>query len=725
MSKLEKIYLKLIELGVYAALFTPLITNKNHFFPYVSPKTFFFRIVVDVIAVIYVLLIVANRRYLPKANPLTIALAVFLLISVVTSLLGVGLERSLWSTYERMAGLLTLIHLFVFFLILASCFKERKFWERFMAVSVLIGIILFVYVYTAKEPTARGGGTLGNTSFLSAYLLFDIFFALILTLTKKGFWKIVYGLPLIPLVWLLLFPPQEPTRGAIGAFFGGLAILAVSSLLYFIYTSKRQLLKKLTPAFLVLAVFVLIGIARTDFVKKEIKSFQNSSSWEARAIVWKMGYVAWQEKPWLGWGQENFNIPFAKYFEPSLPLSGDIWYDRVHNIVFDNLVTAGIFGLLSYLAVFGVAVVWLFKAAWRVSGKMNVFLPLGLISILAAYFAQNIWVFDMISSYFMFFFVLAFVAFLIGKPGPESALPENKKGGLHPLLAGGLIIIFLLTLYFGNIQPIRASVNIIKGLTSSLEKSIIFFQKAVNSSPMALTEASEQFARVLSDAVAQGSVNRDVLQQGIEQDIVYLKKNIENNPQDFRTHLLLGKLYSDFFLVSNNPEHLQESERILEKAISLSPKNQQGYWGLAQAKLSGGDTKAAIESMEKAVTFEPKFGQAQWYLTLVYKAAGENKLALETARKAAEAGFDWTATLENLRRVIEIYQAVEDDQGLVTLYTLALQKDSKDHRFWLGLAVANANLRQFDKARAAVDEALKLKPDLAPQISEFLRSLPR
>lgn len=723
MSKLEKIYLKLIEVAVYVSLLTPLITNKNHFFPYVSPKTFFFRIVVDIMVILYALLIVANRRYLPKANPLTIALAVFILITVVSSFFGVNLERSFWSVYERMAGLLTLIHLFVFFLVLSSCFKERKYWERFMAFSLLIGIILIVYVYTAKEPTARGGGTLGNTSFLSAYLLFDIFFALILALTKKGFWKVVYGIVAVPLIWLLLFPPQEPTRGAIGAFFGGLALLAGSSALYFIYTSRKRLLKKLTPLFLVLGIFVLVGISQTDFVKKEINSFRNSSSWQARAIVWEMGYEAWRERPWLGWGQENFNIPFAKYFKSSLPLSGDIWYDRVHSIVFDNLVTAGIFGLLSYLAVFVVAIIWLFKTAARIGEKRNIFLPLGLISLLAAYFAQNIWVFDMISSYLMFFFVLAFAAFLITKPEPESVPPENKKAGLHPFLAGSLIIIFLLTLYFGNIQPSRASANIIRGVTSPLEKSIVFFQKAVTGSPMALTEASEQFARVLSDVVVQGSVNRDVLQQGLEQAAVYLKRNLDNNPQDFRTSLLLGKLYSDFFLASNNPEHLKESERILEKTISLSPKNQQGYWAMAQVKLSAGDTKAAVALMEKAVALEPKFGQAQWYLTLVYKAAGENQLALETARKAAEAGFDWTASLENLRRVIEIYQAVGDDQSLVTFYNLALQKDSKDYRFWLGLAMAHANLSQFDKARAAVDEALKLKPDLAPQISEFLKSL--
>ncbi len=54
-NKIEKIYLWAIELGVYVALFTPLVIIKSYFFPYVAPKTLFFRIAIDVIFIIYIL----------------------------------------------------------------------------------------------------------------------------------------------------------------------------------------------------------------------------------------------------------------------------------------------------------------------------------------------------------------------------------------------------------------------------------------------------------------------------------------------------------------------------------------------------------------------------------------------------------------------------------------------------------------------------------------------
>src|SRR3989304_7549739 len=119
-------------------------------------------------------------------NALTISIDFFVLISIIASVFGVDFTRSFWSTFERMTGLITFLHLFAFYIVLTSVFKERKYWERILTVSILIGVLLVFYVSTSTDPTARGGGTLGNTSFMSAYLVFDIFFALILFLTKKG-----------------------------------------------------------------------------------------------------------------------------------------------------------------------------------------------------------------------------------------------------------------------------------------------------------------------------------------------------------------------------------------------------------------------------------------------------------------------------------------------------------------------------------------------------------
>ena len=177
---LEKTCLFIIKWGTYLVLFIPLIINTNFFFPFVAPKTIFFRIIIEIILLAYLLLVMKNRAYRPRINPLTIAVSLFLAIFILTSFTGINLHRSFWSTNERMTGIFTMLHLFAFFIVLTSVLKERKEWERVLGVSVIVGVILSFYILMGKELSTRGGGTIGNTSFMAAYLLFDVFFALIL-----------------------------------------------------------------------------------------------------------------------------------------------------------------------------------------------------------------------------------------------------------------------------------------------------------------------------------------------------------------------------------------------------------------------------------------------------------------------------------------------------------------------------------------------------------------
>ena len=124
-SKSEKIYLRIIEWGTYLALLTPFIFIRDYFFPFVVPKTIFFRIIVDVIFIAFILLAVSKPKYRPKITPLTLVIFVFLLVLVLASVFGVNFTRSFWSVFERMEGLLTFFHLFAFYIVLTSVFKER------------------------------------------------------------------------------------------------------------------------------------------------------------------------------------------------------------------------------------------------------------------------------------------------------------------------------------------------------------------------------------------------------------------------------------------------------------------------------------------------------------------------------------------------------------------------------------------------------------------------
>lgn len=718
-SKLEKIYFSIIEWGVYLALFTPLVFAKNYFFPFVSPKTIFFRIIVDIIFIVYILLVVSNPRYRPKLNLFTISITVFLGILILTSITGINFERSFWSTFERMTGLLTFFHLYVFFIILTSCFKERKYWERILNVSIIVGVLLSLYTLTSDEASSRGGGTLGNISFLASYLLFDIFFAIILFFTKRGAWKIFSGITLTIMLLPLFFSHELP-RGGIGSLFIGIFLLGLG---YMIFSGKK-LLKRLTPVVLVLGVLLGIGVSQTSFFKERMVDLRELPD-PARKIVWQMGFDGWKERFWLGWGPENFNIAFAKYFNPKLPVTGDLWYDRVHNIILDTAVHSGALGLLSYLSIFGIAIIGLLKLCPKVIEKRNLVFPLGMISILLVYFIQNIFVFDMISSYMIFFLSLAFVNFLISPK--EEYIPLSllgRKNHFQPLLGGLLILITIFAFYFGNIQPARASQYIIQGIVSNLENSIPAFQKAIQASSMSIFEAPEQFSRKITSLIFDTNQNKDILENGFKLAAEETQTAIKKNPQDFRLYLVLGKHYNDFFQLNQDEEKLELAEFYFKKAFELSPENQQLYWSFAQTKLFQGDEKEAISLMQKSVDLDPQFSRSHWFLAMTYRITGDNKLASEEVKKAEELGYNWKANLSEIKTVIGIYQNLQDNESLVELYLLAINLEPQNAQFYVGLAVAYANLGQFEKTKELAKKAMELNPDFIPQLEEFLKSLP-
>ena len=646
-DKLENILFKIIEYGVYVALFSPLIVNKNYFFPFVSPKTIFFRIVVDIIFVAYIVLAASNPKYRPRITPLAAALALFVGVLFFTSIIGVNFERSFWSVFERMTGLLTFLHLFAFYVVLVSCFQERKYWEKILSASVLAASLISLYVLFSQDVVTKGGGTLGNSSFLSSYLIFNIFFAAFLLIWKKGFSLVAYGSALALFLVLLFFNPGNVTRGAVSAFIVGMICLAV----FYLFSLRERKFKNIALLLVILLILGTIGFFQLDFVKEKIDELRQSSSIRSRLIIGSIAFEAWQEKPWFGWGWENFNVPFAKYYPPALPFTGDAWYDRVHNVVLDTGAASGIIGLLSYLSIFGVAIFAL--AGWaRIvlaqAQKRDILVPLALIALLLVYFLQNLWVFDMISSYIMFFLTLAFIGFSIY---PKEQKEQTKAVPLPNFVAGLLIVVAVFALFYGNIQPARASRQIIKGLVYGVEQSVPAFQKALSLSPITQFEVPERFSARLDELATLPNQNPQLIIYGFQAAEEEFKKAILKNPKDIRLMMFLGRHYNSFYQITGDKQKLAQAQEVLQKAIEISPGNQQLYWTLTQTRLHQGESKEALALAAKALDMEPKLLQSYVVLVQVAYFIGDKELAQEKIEEALEINPGWSE--KDLTKLLE------------------------------------------------------------------------
>ena len=224
---------------LYLILLAPFLVWGKFLFPYITPKTLFFRILIEIALFFYILLIIYRPEYRPRFSKLTWAVLIYFLIMTFTSIFGLDFYRSFWGNIERGEGLLTIYHLFIFFILISSLFKEKKEWLRFFDISILVSLLISFYALGQEFELgfllkSAGGsrltGTIGNASFLAAYLLLNIFLCLFLLANKKQLgWRIFYGSAFLFESYILF---KTETRGALLGFFGGLLLLAILSIVF-------------------------------------------------------------------------------------------------------------------------------------------------------------------------------------------------------------------------------------------------------------------------------------------------------------------------------------------------------------------------------------------------------------------------------------------------------------------------------------------------------------
>lgn len=638
---LRDICLTVISGGTFLILFTPLILNTKFFFPFVGPKSLYFMAVAEIIFFAWLVLITFTPEYRPRLNPILGSLLLFLMILIVASALGVDPLYSFWSKFERMSGILMMFHLLAFFLVISTTFEIAE-WRRIFVVSLLVGVIIAIISLVSENPSMRGGATIGNDSFLGTYLLFNLFLAIYLIL-KDEFRN--YSVICLLIMGGALF--LSGARAAKISFFGGMILF------FFLWLACHKT-KKVRLVGISLLIFSLIGgiyfafsVPQPEsFVRKQIIEKTLGETFGGRFIVWQKAWENFLDRPLLGWGPENFEFAFSKNYNPCFgtPRCGeDVWYDRAHNIIFDTLVTSGVLGILTYFGLFISA----FYVLWKNYRKENFdfWITSTFSVLLISYSVQNLTVFDMVSSYMMFFLILGF----IGSMGRQEIFEtEGKQVNLFLGFLGVLfLILFAISFTKFVLLPLQTDFYTISALRAEpfSEERLSFYKKSLTLSPVGKYQITEFFVDTSVGSLSDEAQSERVLEE-FEFLAQELEKNINDSPLNFRSSLKLGQLYNVYWRFDS--AKLQDAERILEKAIELSPVNQQAYFVLAQTKLYQGRPQEALDLAEKAVELETGLIRSHIIVIEVAKITGNFELVEKKIQEAIAINSAWEETLRGI-----------------------------------------------------------------------------
>ena len=661
MNDSEKTLKYIIYTLIAGAFISCLFIFKSWIFPYITSKAIPFRIIVELMSLAYLILALKFSKYRPKKSWILYGLLIFTGIAIITSVLGINPKLSFIGDLERMWGINMWVHLILFFVVIGNVLKTKKEWFIFLNFGLIFASYIAIYGYLQRwgveglfqTNITRIQSVLGNSAYVAGILLLSSILSIYLLIKTKGFWwKSLFALHI-----LIQLPAMfmAEIRGAQVAFFFVLLVISI----VFLFKLENRKIKYGIIGFLVLLT-IIFGLAFKD---KDADWVKNNSILQrmtsislsggtvrTRLISWSGGLQAFQEKPIMGYGMENYYYAFDKYFQADYYniAASETWFDRAHNMIMENLVAHGILGLLSYLFIFIISLVYLYKI-YKKDKEENWLFSLFFGSLIVAYFIQNIFVFDSLAVTMFFFFLLAYINYQITNELEKDLIYQEPLSKMFDGASISLGVIIVFYLIFGmNMAHFRVAKQNYKVQRSfyqdqDLNKTYNEMKKLFEINSYVNRDSVTMITDTLIKMASQIK-NQEQAQDFFKMIDLLLneyQKHEKVNNQDAYFKLNLARLYllKASFLPEGSAENiaiLNDTYEVLEKAIQLSPERLHNYYFIYQVHSHLGNQEEAIKSLELALSYNPNYADTYLYLSRAYQSAGNKEKAEEYLKKAYE-----------------------------------------------------------------------------------------
>jgi O-antigen ligase len=656
----------LAKLSLWVLALAPIVVTPTAFYPAVFGKMMLLRLALLVTSGALFYLFIDQPKFrlemrgkiaAAARNPLMLSMVSFITALIISTILAVSPSQAFFGDLERAEGLLGLLGYFVFFVYSYLLF-DRNDWVVFFKINVAVSIISFVKAATEfAGGSARAEAWAGNPEFLAGYFLFAIFCAVIVYMAsaKRSLWQYAaLGGGTASLLGVAL----TQTRGA----FLGLGIAALGLITCGIVKGKNSKLfagKNARTVSLALLVIIIAGgglfmatkdaslwqkvpgisrIAKADVASaNSIKTRQISLGVSIRAAT-HAGIV----RGLFGYGPDNFNVAFNRFYDPSFYEFERNWLDRAHNKLADVAVMNGAVGLLAYLAI------WLaagYLTVWRRPTSAE---RLAIALFGAAYFTFLTTVFDQFTTYIPFFATLAFLLFVSAtKPSLPQEITIKKKrktkvkesGPKNPLdiITLGLMSVALLWavavwtfIPFAQQSGYKSMVESMNDPATTADMGSVFTPYN-----FAQEEMRSRFLAATTKNYRKNSAEYELFLKSIA-----LMDEAESKEAHSPKYLLpLGLAYDQKALATKNMSDWKKAEGYYRRALVLAPQKQDIAYALAANLDYQHRSNEAVSVMQEELKADPQAAASHYYLGYTISEQGEGHYA--AAMKETEIGLTY------------------------------------------------------------------------------------
>lgn len=627
--------------SVVLVSFMPIVVFKGLANPFVFGRNTLIRLFACLCVFPLMMLLQRRPETRPRSSALLWSFAALIVFATVNAFFGNDTLRSLAGDLERVDGVFTLLVWGVLFLVVQTLLRSGVRWGQLWDVQIAAGMIacalalfrLFAtHALTIGERGSQLIGTLGNPAFFGEYVFLLTIFAGMRAITTVGKHRWLH------LVALSIFFTAALWSQVRGVWLG----IVVSSLflLYFFARSVRVLWRRrasrLFSPLIVCAslILLLLGVAVRDGSFSRIRAFVHpfeESTVQQRFLLWRAMGEAFLDRPWFGWGSENIAAAFYVHVPPALwRYTGEI-FDRSHNVLFDILVSGGLFG-------FGLALLFLLalthtvgEALGRTSGAERRALLFGL-SGFAGYAFSLLLLFHTQAASWV---CVMFLAFLADRGGSERRAAVPMPGRYARCVIALFAILFV---WVGVVQPAGAAIASARALrlfSSHLPHALSWQQRSFAFHSVLGREFAKYFAGRLVTEGSAGPKDTAAWKRAAAFAQQALIEESRRHPWDPSPLLVLAGLedvWSRF-----EPKAGIAGLEHLERGVKRHLESTDGRLRLALLLTKAWQGRVAIVQLRAAAQTTPENPYWQRTIGLIHGLLGE--------RQAAEISFQQTEEL--------------------------------------------------------------------------------
>lgn len=338
--------------------------------------------------------------------------------------------------------------------------------------------------------------------------------------------------------------------------------------------------------------------------------------------------------------------------------------------------------------------------------------------MIAAYFFHNIFVFDNLISYILFFSILGFIH-SISQNRSETISSKFYTKTFSSDTVGYIVtpIVLILTvtgIYFVNIPALLANKTLIQAITpqpnGGVEKNIALFKEVYDYNSFGSTEATEQLIQVTSQISGVNGVPDNIKQKFYDLAKSKIEEKVNETPKDARYLVFAGSFLNRFGFYD-------EAIKYLDRAIVESPKKQTIYFELSSSYLGKKDFNKMFELIKKAYDFEPEAPESKTLYAIAAIYTKNNAVLNELSTK-----IDQNTILTD-NRFLQTYATVGDYNSVISILSARLLKDPKNAQYKLSLASAYVTIGQKQKAIDIIREMIQSDPNFKTEGEGYIQQI--